>query len=95
MTSPPAASGEHCEQARRGLGGQEALATAAQRGLRHLVHLDALPVLAFAPQGARKALGWPKRCKMAHAFSWECSYERLKLAQLLGRLSVFLTTARS
>ena len=25
------------------------------------------------------------------AFLWECSYKRLKLAQLLGQLGVFLT----
>ena len=35
-------------------------------------------------------LGWPKRCKLAHAFLWEYSYKRLKLAQLLGQLGVFL-----
>jgi hypothetical protein len=23
--------------------------------------------------GARKVLGWPKKCKLAHAFQWECS----------------------
>jgi hypothetical protein len=28
---------------------------------------------------------------MAHAFLWEHSYKRLKLAQLLGQLVVFLT----
>ena len=36
-------------------------------------------------------LGWPKRCKLAHAFLWEYSCKRLKLAQLLGQLGVFLT----
>ena len=35
-------------------------------------------------------LGWPKRCKLAHAFLWEYSCKRLKLAQLLGQLGVFL-----
>ena len=40
-------------------------------------------------------LGWPKRCKLAHAFRWEYSYERLKLAQLLDKLGVFLTFAFS
>ena len=39
----------------------------------------------------RKALGWPRRCKLAHAFLWEYSYKRLKLAQLLGQLGVSLT----
>ena len=38
-----------------------------------------------------KVLGWPKRRKLAHAFLWEYSYKRLKLAQLLGQLGVFLT----
>ena len=37
-------------------------------------------------------LGWPKRCKLAHAFLWGYSCERLKLAQLLGRHGVFLTS---
>ena len=23
----------------------------------------------------RKLLGWPKKCKLAHAFPWECSYK--------------------
>jgi hypothetical protein len=42
---------------------------------------------------ARKVSGWPNRCKLAHAFLWEYSYKRLKLAQLLGQLGVFLTKA--
>jgi hypothetical protein len=36
-------------------------------------------------------LGWPKRCKLAQALLWEDSHKKLKLAQLLGRLGVFLT----
>ena len=40
---------------------------------------------------AREAFGWPKRCKLARAFLRKQSYKRLKLAQLLGRLGVFLT----
>ena len=36
-------------------------------------------------------LGWPKRCKLSHAFLWECSYKKLKLAQLLGQPGGFLT----
>ena len=40
---------------------------------------------------AKKVLGWPKRCKLAHALPWEYSYKRLQLAQLLGQLGVFLT----
>jgi hypothetical protein len=39
---------------------------------------------------ARKVLGRPKRSRLAHAFLWECSYKRLKLAQLLGQLGAFL-----
>jgi hypothetical protein len=31
--------------------------------------------------------------KLTHAFLWEYSYKRLKLAQLLGQLGVFLTLA--
>jgi hypothetical protein len=40
---------------------------------------------------ARKVLGWPKRCRLAHGFRREHSCKRLKLAQLLGQLGVFLT----
>jgi hypothetical protein len=40
-------------------------------------------------------LGWPKRCKLAHAFLWEYSYKRLKLAQRLGQLGAFLTRGAS
>jgi hypothetical protein len=29
-------------------------------------------------------LGWPKICKFAHAFLWEYSYKRLKLATEVG-----------
>jgi hypothetical protein len=36
-------------------------------------------------------LGWPKRCKLTHAFLWEYIDKRLKLAQLLGQLDGFLT----
>jgi hypothetical protein len=43
---------------------------------------------------ARKLLGWPKRCELAHAFRWKYTYKKLKLAQLLGQLGVFLTCAR-
>ena len=39
--------------------------------------------------------GWPKICQLAHAFMWEYSYKRLKLAQLLGQLGVFLTCTTS
>jgi hypothetical protein len=42
---------------------------------------------------ARKVLGWPKRCKLAHACLLENSYKGLKLLQLLGQLGVFLTNA--
>ena len=49
------------------------------------------------PTAAREALGWPKRCKLARAFLWEYtySYERLKLAQLLGQLSGRLSHLRA
>jgi hypothetical protein len=40
---------------------------------------------------ARKVLGWPKICKLAHAFLWEHSYKGLELAQLLGQLGVLRT----
>ena len=43
---------------------------------------------------ARKVLGWPKICELAHAFLWECSCKRLKLAQLLGQLGVVFTCCR-
>ena len=39
--------------------------------------------------------GWPKRYKPAHAFRWEYSYKRLKLAQLLGQLGALLTLAQA
>jgi hypothetical protein len=42
---------------------------------------------------ARKVLGCSQICKLAHAFLWEYSHKRLKLAQLLGQLGVFLTFA--
>jgi hypothetical protein len=38
--------------------------------------------------------GRPRRCKLAHAFQWEYSNKRLKLAQLRGQLGVFLTSGR-
>ena len=36
---------------------------------------------------AGKVLGWPKRCKLPHAFLRQYRCKRLKLAQLLGQLS--------
>ena len=36
----------------------------------------------FQTWPARKASGWPKRHKLAHAFLWEYSYKRLKLAPI-------------
>ena len=53
--------------------------------------LDDMLQHVLACLAARKVLGWPKRCKLAHEFLWECSCERLMLAQLLGQLGVFLT----
>ena len=44
---------------------------------------------------AREVLAWPKRSKLAHAFLWGYSDERLKLAQHLGQLGVFLTAVPS
>jgi hypothetical protein len=44
----------------------------------------------FAPV-AREVLGWPRRFKLAHAFLRGYSDKKLKLAQLLGQLGVFLT----
>jgi hypothetical protein len=35
---------------------------------------------------ARNVLGWPKRCKLAHAFLWEYIYKGLECAQLLCQL---------
>jgi hypothetical protein len=40
---------------------------------------------------ARKVSGWPKRYKLAHAFLWQYSHKKLKSAQLLGQVGVFLT----
>jgi hypothetical protein len=45
----------------------------------------------YAPRRANPSTAWPRRCKLAHAFLWGDSYKRLKLAQLLGQLGVFLT----
>ena len=60
-----------------------------------MLHADrALVLLARDELIARNVLGWPKICKLAHAFLWEYSYKRLKLAQLLGQLGVLLTFGR-
>ena len=40
-----------------------------------------------------KLLGWPRRCKLAQAFWWKCSYKGLESALLLGQLGVCLTLA--
>jgi hypothetical protein len=45
--------------------------------------------------GARKMLGWSKTCRLAYALLWEYSYKRLKLAQLLGQLGVFLARSKT
>jgi hypothetical protein len=42
-------------------------------------------------QIARKVLGRPKICKLAHAFPWEYRYKRLQSVQRLGRHGAFLT----
>jgi hypothetical protein len=41
------------------------------------------------------SLGRPKRRRLAHAFLWEYSYKRPKLAQRVGQLGVFLTLLQS
>ena len=71
----------------------------ALRPAANLAEVDAVP---FGPSAglhsrpsaaARNVLGWPRRCKLAHAFVWEYSCKRLKLAQLVGQLGGFLTCA--
>jgi hypothetical protein len=47
------------------------------------------------PAVARKVLGWPERCKLATALLWKYGCKRLKSAQLLGQLGVFLTLDRA
>jgi hypothetical protein len=68
-----------CEE--RVVGRERAVERAASHGRHELA-------------AARKMLGWPKRCKLAHAFLWEYSCRRLTVAQLLGQLGVFLTCGR-
>jgi hypothetical protein len=83
---------------------QGAQAAARRRRARHLVRRPSQQRLRVAvvplerpdPRHLReKGVRSPKRRKLAHAFLWEYSYKRLKLAQLLGQLSVFLTLPRS
>jgi hypothetical protein len=45
-------------------------------------------------RGGREVLGWPRRCELAHAFLWEYSRRRLRLAQFLGQPGVSLTNWR-
>ena len=40
---------------------------------------------------SEKVVRLAQNMELAHAFLWEHSYKRLKLAQLLGQLGVFLT----
>ena len=86
---------------------QDVLGAAVNGHLRHRVDVVRVPaarVSALRPPRAatghgrrrrstiaKKLSGWPKICKLAHAFLWKHSYERLKLAQSLGQLGVFLT----
>jgi hypothetical protein len=49
-----------------------------------------LPARGIAATKARKVLSWPRRYKLTHACRWEYNYKRLKLAQLLGQLGIFL-----
>ena len=68
----------------------------------HASHLGAAPPFARlssptwcrAPTGARKVLGWPERCKLAHACLREYGDKRLKSAHLLGQPGVPLTWVR-
>jgi hypothetical protein len=66
-----------------GVGGQADVSAASTQGKQQRGR-------AGGESGARKVLGWPKICELAHAFIWEYSYKGLKLAQLLGRHGVFL-----
>jgi hypothetical protein len=52
-------------------------------------HVESTHSQPCGPMGT--VLGWPKICKLARAFLWEYRYKRLRLAQLLGQLGVFLT----
>ena len=64
---------------------------ARAEGAGRLARAD-LPVkVNEALQRKKKALGRPKICELARAILWEYSYKRLKLAQFLGQLGVFLT----
>ena len=63
----------------------------ALRPVANLAEVDAVPFgpsagLHSRPSAAARNvlgwLGWPRRCKLAHAFVWEYSCKRLKLAQL-------------
>jgi hypothetical protein len=67
-------------------------------GLGEAVHGAAEALVVVDPAAQHPAsekdvrcLGWPKRCNLAHALLSKCSYERLKLAQLLIQLGAFLT----
>ena len=66
---------------RGGMWSDEPLAAAA-RPPRKVASDDATTAQAKTrlAAGARKVLGWPKRWKLDHAFLWEYSYNRLKLA---------------
>ena len=59
--------------------------------------LDGVGVVPWWSGRAKKVLGLPKRCELAHAFMWECSYihtyNRLTLAPRLGQHGAFLTAA--
>ena len=45
----------------------------------------------FPSVAEKKVFGFPKICKLAHAFLWDYIYKRLNLGQLLGQLGIFLT----
>ena len=65
--------------------GEGAVGVVPLAGALVRVPVQALPARGLA---ARKVSGRPKRRKLAHAFLWEYSYKRLKLAQLPGRHGV-------
>jgi hypothetical protein len=77
------------ERGRRGGGGALVWARRGRRAPARGRGRAAPPM----PGQAGKLSGWPKRWQLAHAFRWEYSCKRLKLAQFLGQLGVFLTQA--
>jgi hypothetical protein len=71
--------------------GRRAMPSAVARSVPTVIARSAIVPVHEVPAAARKLSGWLKRWQLAHAFLWEYSCKRLKLAQLLGQLGVFLT----